>query len=354
MNNTMIQKTPVQNVSMRVEKNKALKHDLDDGLVTEEFKGKPLKNPVQRTKIQGVDITTSDKKNLAFHKSQRPLDKKRAEVIKESWNGALGIIHVCEVNKNSKYYYYILDGQHRANANPNKRCVCIIHQEKPHKAFLQANDPSACKPLNWDDRFWANFYGGEKKAKELYDKFKNKGLNAERLIYVEEGGFAGIGNVFKIMSNMKSRPKTRGRKSEWQKVEDERRSQLEKEERFNYIFDLMFEIFDARDFKKSENRQMVGSLSGYQTIWTAFAKFINNNTNWSTLSETIVEEEDIERFKINFENHPKNYHGELNPTSLCSYAADQVSSGTFARDAIVDLLKKAFINKTEIKRNVLS
>lgn len=312
------------------------------------FQGIPLKKPVARKVVGNVEIAEIPKKNLNIAESQRDLQEKRVENMRESWNEALGVIHASESKEKNGYNYYVPDGQHRAYANPNEACVCIIHKEDPHIIFLKANDPSTCKSLTWDDRFWANLYGGEKKAIELFEKLSAKGLCSQRINRSKEGDFSGIGNIFKILLNIKATPKKRGRKSEQQKIQDERRSQEEKIKRFDYLLELVFSLFDPKDFQKSNKQELKGSTSGYQTIWSSFATFINNNTVWSQLPKS--NKQGVKNFKQNFRNE---CGMKLTPTSLCGHASSEVTQSKYARDIIVDMLKAAFQIETKTKKGLL-
>lgn len=301
----------------------------------EQLQGKPLSRKVKTIEIGGAHIAEIKKENLSLPSCQRPLDIKRAQFIHDNWNAALGIIHVCVVEEDKKFKYYILDGQHRANGNPNEKCVCIVHEEKPHKVFLQANDPAACKPLNWDDRFWANFYGEEEHAQHLYTTIEEADLQPTRTSQAKEGDFAGMGIVFKIMESMKAAPKKRGRKTEQQKIEDEQKAAAERRAKFDYLIELMFELFDPQDFKKTSGAY--GSSTGYQTIWTAFGKMINNNSFWQYRPKKITKKL-ASHIRSCFENQ---FKYKLTPANMCSFAAQGVSQQKFARDIISDFMKES-------------
>lgn len=104
-----------------------------------------------------ISVTVIDKEHLNIGTYQRNLDITRINKIKEGrFYNALGHILVHEVKHNDKWYYNIVDGQHRAAANPSDKCLSIISNTIPEPIlFAIANDKRTKKAASQHDLFHA-------------------------------------------------------------------------------------------------------------------------------------------------------------------------------------------------------
>ena len=78
--------------------------------------GETLDKPIAKTKAGWLKVATIPIKNLAIGLYQRDIDHLRVNRIKNAWHNDLGYINVAEIEHKGKYYYQIVDGQHRASA----------------------------------------------------------------------------------------------------------------------------------------------------------------------------------------------------------------------------------------------
>ena len=317
-----------------------------------EFLGKPLDKPIRKQRVGSITQAVIPKENLSLHKSQRLYDANRSNLISNSWIPELGVIFVCEVKIDKKYHYFIADGQHRANANPSDKCVCIIFKDLlPHQLFIEANDPTKCKSISWDDRFWAYYHGGDKSAKYLYNRIEEQMLTAEREKTASEGSFAGMGNIFKFMKDMKA-SKKKGRKTEEEKIKEEKRVNLIKSEKFDYLLDLVFSLFNAEEFKKDKSRQK--SIKGYKSLWTPFYNVICKDAVWKEIPK--IDKKLIRFFKKEFKNETGNV---LNAESFCNYGINSVNQSTFQKDVLIKFIQVTLfrynkrLKENNLKTNLL-
>ena len=158
------------------------------------FLGEPLDKPIAKTKAGWLKIATIPLKNLAIGLYQRDIDRLRVNMIKDSWHNDLGYINVAEIEHKGKYYYQIVDGQHRASAFSyigDEICCIVTNSFAPVDNFLIANNSKTVKSLNVDGEFWAKMYRlacvADERAKKdsdnvkfVYDLFKSKGYTPQK------------------------------------------------------------------------------------------------------------------------------------------------------------------------------
>lgn len=120
---------------------------------------KPTTDPVKYKKAGSLKIATIPKENLGVGRYQRTkINHARIKSIREQWHPELGNANVCELEHRGKYYYQLVDGQHRSCASPSDSIDCIItNSHVPVDNFLMANDPKTTKPISDDDSYWAKY-----------------------------------------------------------------------------------------------------------------------------------------------------------------------------------------------------
>jgi len=274
-------------------------------LITSEewgFCGEPLDKPVKKMVLkngnQKLELAVLDKKNLSLGPYQRPEDKKRINNIRENFHEDAAIINVAEIPYKGKYYYTIPDGQHRAKAQPELSCPCVITNTLPEAdLFLLFNNPKCTKTTSNDDRFWAAVYKGDENATYLVEYLKGKWnieLARNTKENVKKGGFVAAatleGNLKRIstmVSNSHSIPykdKETGRIMRRLTVSQATVSQ-EVEEKFECLCEVMFGTFGITTFH-SDGTQ--GSRTAYSQMWSAMRRFLNSDhCRWMDASAVV-------------------------------------------------------------------
>ena len=255
------------------------------------FLGEPLDTPVEKTVIkngtQRLEFSSISKRNLSLGPYQRPEDKKRIENIRENFHEDGAVINVAEISYKGKYYYTIPDGQHRAKAQPEKCCMCVITNTLPEAdLFLLFNDPKCTKTTSNDDRFWASVYQGDESAIYLLDYLKDTWdieLTRNTKENIKSGKFVAAatleGNLKRIstgVTNNHSIPykdKETSRMKRRLTVSQDTVSQ-EVEEKFECLCEAMFGTFGTKVFHSDGTP---GSITAYSQLWGAMRRFLTSD-----------------------------------------------------------------------------
>ena len=255
------------------------------------FLGEPLNEPVKKMVLkngsQKLELAVLHKKNLSLGPYQRPADKKRINNIRVNFHEDAAIINVAEIPYRGKYYYTIPDGQHRAKAQPENSCMCVITNTLPEAdLFLLFNDPKCTKATSNDDRFWAAVYKGNENANYIVEYLKDKWsieLVRHTKENVKKGGFVAAatleGNLKRIstmVTNSHSIPykdKESGRMLRRLTVSQATVSQ-EVEEKFECLCEAMFGTFGTKVFHSDGTP---GSSTAYSQAWSAMRRFLNSD-----------------------------------------------------------------------------
>jgi len=156
--------------------------------------GETLDKPIAKTKAGWLKVATIPIKNLAIGLYQRDIDHPRVNRIKNAWHNDLGYINVAEIKHKGKYYYQIVDGQHRASAFSqigNEICCIVTNSFAPVDNFLMANNSRNVKSLDVDGEFWAKMNrldsvidarskNDEDNVKFVYDLIERKGYKPQK------------------------------------------------------------------------------------------------------------------------------------------------------------------------------
>ena len=266
------------------------------------FLGEPLDKPVKKTVIkngnQKLEFSSINKKNLSLGPYQRPEDKQRINNIRENFHEDAAIINVAEIPHRGKYYYTVPDGQHRAKAQPENSCMCVITNTLPEAdLFLLFNDPKCTKATSNDDRFWAAVYKGDENANYIVEYLKDKwGIELVRNTKenVKKGGFVAAatleGNLRRIgtmVTNEHSIPykdRDTGLMKRRLTVAQDTVSQ-EVSEKFECLCEVMFGTFGTEVFHSDGTP---GSSTAYSQLWSAMRRFLNSeHCKWMDSSAVV-------------------------------------------------------------------
>ena len=154
--------------------------------------GKSTKEPITDTvSFHDIQFLYIPKSNLGVGTYQRPLQEDRVCNLRNEWIRELGIPLVKMFKHKGRYFYQIVDGQHRAIACPNDKVVCVLSTSDayPVDDFLLVNNSRNVKSLSSDDFYWAHIERQRHfdssdvvQAQFVYDTFKKFGYKPERRI----------------------------------------------------------------------------------------------------------------------------------------------------------------------------
>tara|TARA_B100001094_G_scaffold230996_1_gene225733 strand:- start:1022 stop:2122 length:1101 start_codon:yes stop_codon:yes gene_type:complete len=147
---------------------------------------KDVTYPCMNGSEMGVCKISKDILNVGPY--QRNTDVKRIKnMTGDKFYEALAIVNVHEQydTKTSKYYYTVVDGQHRALAHPGDKVVAVISNSVPEPiVYAISNDPRSKKSADSHDRFHADQYIEGSLAKRITKLFKdNFNIKIERNPY---------------------------------------------------------------------------------------------------------------------------------------------------------------------------
>lgn len=152
--------------------------------------GKSSKEPIaDNNSFYEVQLLRIPKSHLGVGTYQRPIDENRVFSIRNDWRPNYGIVQVKMFKSKGRYYYQIVDGQHRAAASPDDSVTCILSVDDnfPVDDFMLVNSSRNVKSLSTDDFYWAHIERIRHfdstdlvQAKFVYDTFKKFGYNPER------------------------------------------------------------------------------------------------------------------------------------------------------------------------------
>ena len=263
--------------------------------VDDVFQGVPMDKAVACKKLkngkQVIAYASIQKKHLALGGYQRPEGKKRIKKIASNFHADFGTINVAETQHKGKFYYTIPDGQHRAKANPEDSCPCIITNSLPEaEIFLLANDPTCTKATTKDDRFWANLYNREYQHVWFYNLLKDEyDIILERNTdeNFKDGEFTGGISLFKryeAIHKMESSKRTKQNPLLDNEIDAVAR------EKFSILLDVMFGLFGKEAFYSNPlDRKKIATKTAYSEVWMAMVKFLSSTLyNWQP-SEIAVE-----------------------------------------------------------------
>ncbi len=226
------------------------------------FKGDLLNSPLGNALGKsGIRVACVHKSNILRPKNQRPIDASTVKYMAKNFIPEAGFVVLLEkVKKRGKktfYFYEIHDGQHRALANPEEYVLSIIVSEKDWRGYElwdACNDPRGHKPISSEDRFWNNYHGGCKVAKELYNhltqKHKLKIVHSKK---VTLGCYSGIGEIWKHCKSKSFMGM----------------SQSDRIKTIKTFTDLVFCWFDKKDFIVSGSKNRIQTKS---TLWNQLKK----------------------------------------------------------------------------------
>ena len=259
-------------------------------LITDEtFQGVPMDKPVSCKKLKNggqlIAYASIPKKNLALGGYQRPEGKNRVKKIADKFHADFATINVAETQHKGKFYYTIPDGQHRAKANPEDSCPCIITNSLPEaEIFLLANDPTCTKATTKDDRFWANLYNRECQHVWFYNLLKDEyDITLERNTdeNFKAGKFTGGISLFKryeAIHKMETSKRTKNNPLLDNEIDEAAR------EKFIILLDVMFSLFGKESFYSNpSDRKKMATKTAYSEVWMAMVKFLSSKLyDWQT------------------------------------------------------------------------
>ena len=248
-------------------------------------------------KVGGIKVARISKESLGVGTYQRKVDEDRVKRLNAIWHPELGGIHVAEIRYRNKFYYQIVDGQHRACASPANEVDCIVtNTQCPVDNFLMANDKKNVKPVSIDEMFWAlndrvNTVRDERSKKDLDDilyiinLFEGAGFNPQPNHLKKEKGadfgvhISAIHNIYqKQVVELVEKQKKRHRKIFESYSEDDfinfRRGVLKD------VFDIMISTFGKKTFTAGRK---------YSPCWEACFLFLNKSLNWDYCTEDVID-----------------------------------------------------------------
>ena len=265
-------------------------------LITDDvFQGVPMDKPVSCKKLkngkQVIAYASIPKMHLALGEYQRPEGKSRTKKIASKFHADFGTINVAETQHRGKFYYTIPDGQHRAKAQPEESCPCIITNTLPEaEIFLLANDPTCSKSTNKDDRFWANLYNRDCQHVWFYNLLKDEyDIVLERNTdeNFKAGKFTGGISLFKryeAIHKMESSKRTKNNPLLDNEIDEAAR------EKFIILLDVMFGVFGQEVFYSNPNdKKKVATKTAYSEVWMAMVKFLSSDLYHWQPAEIAVE-----------------------------------------------------------------
>lgn len=249
----------------------------------DKFKGQPLSNPVDRTVIkngsQEIALASIKKENLFYDAFQRPLDASRSAKIAKEFHPDFGVINVAEMYHNGQYYYTIVDGQHRSEANPEDSVVAVLSNHlPPANLFMTANTNG--KNIDKDDTLWALYEGYDPTARWLFMTLRKFGLHPSRntgdegKLNRESQKFVAAAQMYDVYKKIR----TSFVNKTFRKETVESKTQIAKD-LFENLCEIMTGAYGSHTFYASEEpmhrRQ---SVSGYRDIWMGMVQFLNSKS----------------------------------------------------------------------------
>lgn len=267
-----------------------------ENLITNDtFKGEPMKRRIKTTKLhngkQTIELATISKKNLSLGPYQRPEDSKRIDAISDNYHPDFGIINVAEIEYNGEYYYTIPDGQHRAKAQPEATCPCVITNSLPEaELFLLANNPKCTKSTTPDDRFWASLYNDDEDHVWFYNFMKDEydiELNRSTKENFRDGKFTGGVSIFKSY-NILLRDEFRFYTAKDRLKIHESDVKNIARGKFKILCDVVFGLFGQSAFYGNSKPGYSGTKTAYADLWSAMRRFLNSaDYDWRDPSDAI-------------------------------------------------------------------
>jgi len=126
---------------------------------------------------QSVYFVKIPKRAICKSPYQRNVNHKTLESMREGiFYQALGaVVNVHEAYLDGKYYYTVLDGQHRCMANPAETVIGVVSNTIPEAlAFCVANDKSAKRNCSTEDLFHAQSFINNSIESRIVNMVKTK------------------------------------------------------------------------------------------------------------------------------------------------------------------------------------
>ena len=219
---------------------------------------------------------------------QRPLDQKRSDKIADKFHPDFGVINVAEMEWDGRYYYTIVDGQHRSEANPEDSVVAILSNHlPPANLFMTANTNG--KNIDKDDILWALYEGYDPTARWLFatlrkfDLHPSRNTGDEGKLNRESQKFVAASKMYDVYKKIRSSFVNSAHK----KASDEQQIEITKS-LFETLCEIMTEAYGAHSFYASEEKiYRKQSVSGYRDIWMGMVQYLNVKS-WKIDKEDIV------------------------------------------------------------------
>lgn len=263
-----------------------------DHIAREEYgiMAKPMSKKIKPVKVGDILVARIKKEYLGLGGYQRPIKENRIKNIRRSWHKQLGTANVAEISSKGKYYYQIVDGQHRTCASPNDYMDCIVtNTHFPVDNFLMANSPENHKPVSVDEIFWAKMNRVQTidktdcdEVKFVYDVFVEHGFTP--LPYTEKKNTDDFGtNISKIHNFYKKNivakfEKKRANKDFPHKDLNQKDTKVMCQTIFRDVMDIMFGIFGKESFAAKKK---------YAHAWQGMMNFLSL-MDWEYNKKTII------------------------------------------------------------------
>ena len=306
-----------------------------------------------------VSIAMIKKSQLNLGPYQRNLDTNRLNKISEGmFYNAIGHVLVHEVQHDNSWYYNIVDGQHRANANPSDKCVCIISNTIPEPVlFAIANDPKAKKSTSAQDNFHAeqHIIGSiPRRITEIFEEHFNVKLqrspwhgSGKRGRRKSEGdcGYANYGHNLKKMWDMcYERIET-----DSQGIYDHEKLTELTEKSFINICKSIFSIWNMEDFNSNGSS---ASSSSYMTcmvrLMDRYGLLDSSEAEMSTVVEKLKSRPVFKRGKAGIQLYDDNYQilplKEWVDTAVHSFAKKTNARRENKNDSLIKLFENVIQN----------
>lgn len=252
---------------------------------------KPTTSAVKFKRAGSLKIATIPKENLGVGRYQRTkINHGRIKTIRDQWHPELGNANVCELYYKGKYYYQLVDGQHRSCASPADSIDCIItNSHVPVDNFLMANDPKTTKPISEDDAYWAKYIRWEtvddeiskndtEDIKYIHSLFEQRGWTPSRSHQNRDENFGcNISKLHKVYT--KQVVKLINRLVKTKKIE-ENDSKTMRRAVLKDSIEIMVRLFGSDTFK---------SHTKYLNCWGGLMKFLTRHKGFDYSVDEIVE-----------------------------------------------------------------
>ncbi len=248
------------------------------------FRGEPLSNPVKFQTLhngsQQIKLASIKKKNLFYDPFQRPIEQSRVDGMSgENFDPDFGVANVVEMEYGGHYYYTIIDGQHRSEANPEDSVGCIISNHAPPVTkFVKAN--KNMKNISKDDELWALYHGFNPEARWLFQTLRANGLEPSRNSGDEgkknraSGKFVGAAKLYDVYNRIR----TSFVNKKYKKEDEETKTQITKQ-LFERICGIMIDSYGAHTFYASDSPiHRTQSVKAYRDIWMGMIQYLNTKS----------------------------------------------------------------------------